>query len=175
LNSAFDVMRDPVLEGQLAEFVGKYTPEIAASIQACRTKMHSLFPRGYEFVYDNYNALVFGFGASERPSEAVLSLAAYPRWLTLFFLNGAALDDPDSLLEGCGSRVRSIRVKSPDDLDAAKVRALIAQAMASVDTPLAKAPLLCTILKSVSAKQRPRRPGESKARVSRAVATRSKA
>ena len=37
-------------------------------------------------VYDNYNALVVGFGPSERASEAVVSLAIFPKWVTLCFL-----------------------------------------------------------------------------------------
>lgn len=138
--------------------MGKYRSEIAAAVSACRAKLHALFPRGYELVYDNYNALVFGFAASERASEAVLSIAAYPRWITLFFLNGATLEDPSALLRGTGRQVRSIKLKSPRDIDTPQIRALIAQAMEPVAAALAKAPPLTTIVKSVSATQRPRRP-----------------
>jgi hypothetical protein len=154
-------VRAPSVEAQIAKFVGEYTPEIAADIQACRRKLHKLFPRGYELVYDSHNALVFGYAASQRGSEAILSIAAYPRWLTLFFLWGATLKDPHSLLEGAGKQVRRITLKSPSDLDGPKVRALIKQALTPSGGALAQAPPLATVIRAVAAKPRPRRPAES--------------
>jgi hypothetical protein len=32
-----------------------------------------------ELVYDNYNALVIGYGPTERASDALIFLAVYPR------------------------------------------------------------------------------------------------
>jgi hypothetical protein len=122
--------------------------------------MHALVPRGFELVYDNYNALVFGFSATDRTSDAVLSIAGYPNWVTLFFLKGASLADPKGLLEGSGGRVRSIRLASPDDLSRPDIRVLIADALAVNSVAFSRAAPLVTIVKSVSARQRPRRPAE---------------
>jgi hypothetical protein len=44
-------------ESRIAEFIAKYTAEMAAKIIASRKKLRALFPRGYELVFDNYNAL----------------------------------------------------------------------------------------------------------------------
>jgi Domain of unknown function (DU1801) len=151
-------MQDLATEGRISDFIGKYTPEISAAIVACRAKLRPLFTRGYELIFDNYNALVFGYAASERTSDAFLSIAAYPRWVTLFFLNGASLKDPCKLLEGTGSQVRGVRLKTPEDLDAPGVRDLIVQATKPWITALAAAPALTTVIKLVSVKQRPRRP-----------------
>jgi hypothetical protein len=151
-------MSDDKVERQIAGFLGRYTPEIEAQLRACRGKLRARFPRGYELVYDNYNALVFGFGPSDRSSEAFLSIAGYPRWVTLFFLDGARLDDPDHLLEGTGSRVRGLRLRGADDLDSAPVQTLIRQAASTRREAFAAAPPMTTIIKSISAKQRPRRP-----------------
>lgn len=155
-------MKNPGVERQLSEFIGKYTPEIAEAMQSCRKKIHAILPRGYELVYDNYNALVFGYAPTERTSEALLSLAAYPRWITLFFLKGAALTDPEHLLKGSGNQVRGITLANPEDLDRPAVRALIAQALQPIHAALECAPARSTIVKSVSAKQRSRRPSEAK-------------
>jgi len=114
-------------------------------------------PRGFEMVYDNYNGLVFGFSPTERPSDALLSIVGYPRWVGLAFLQGASLADPDGLLQGTGRQVRGRRLSAPKDLDEPKLRALIARALAPEAEAFAAAPPLRTILKSVSAKQRPRR------------------
>jgi Domain of unknown function (DU1801) len=140
----------------VAQFLGKYSPEIATQLQAARRHLSSHFPRGYELVYDNYNALVFGFGPSESASSAILSVAGYPKWVTLFFLKGAKLPDPESRLQGTGSQVRSIRLQPPSVLAEPAVQALIEAAIATAATELAAAPPLKTVVKSVSEKQRPR-------------------
>jgi len=124
--------------------------------------MHALFPRGHELVYDNYNALVFGFSPTERTSDALLSVAGYPRWVTLFFLRGAALDDPHKLLQGAGSQVRSIRLAAVECLDRPEVLSLIEQAVQPHAAAFGAAPALSTVVKSVSLKQRPRRCGASR-------------
>jgi hypothetical protein len=114
-------------------------------------------PGAVELVYDNYNALAIGFGPTERASDAIVSIALYPRWVSLFFLNGAGLPDPESLLVGSGTRVRSIRLRAAADLDQSAVRNLIAAAVygAAKPWPAGSSRL---IIRSVSSKQRPRRP-----------------
>jgi hypothetical protein len=59
--------------------------------KAAVARMRKYVPDSVELVYDNYNALVVGFGPTERAAEAVLSIALYPRGVTLFFLQGARL------------------------------------------------------------------------------------
>ena len=121
--------------------------------------MRKLVPGGIEFVYDNYNALVFGYGPSERPSEAVMSLAIMPRWVTLCFLRGAKLRDPKKLLGGSGNIVRNIHLRSAAHLEERDIRDLIDQAISAARPSFTGKPgSQQTIIKSVSAKQRPRRP-----------------
>src|SRR5206468_8593035 len=110
---------------QIASFLAKYDRKIAADARASRTRLRKIIPGGIEFVYDNYNALVFGFGPTERPSEAVLSLAIMPRWVTLCFLKGAKLRDPKKLLRGSGGIVRNIHLWGPRHLEDPDLRALI--------------------------------------------------
>lgn len=145
-------------DNQIAQFIGKYTPELQMQLIECRAKLRSRFPRGYELVYDNYNALVFGISPSERASDALVSIAGYPKWVTLFFLHGAKLNDPKHLLQGEGTQVRSIRLANPTQLDEPAIQSLIAQAVAPHKSDFREAPPLTTIVKSISAKQRPRRP-----------------
>ena len=146
------------VESQIAVFLGKYTPVIEAQLREARSRLRALFPRGFELVYDNYNALVFGISPTERTPDAFLSVAGYPKWVTLFFLHGKGLVDPNGLLEGQGTQVRSIRLKNPAEIDAPAVAELIAQAVLPHQTTFLTAPALTTVIKSVSAKQRSRRP-----------------
>jgi hypothetical protein len=109
-------------------------------------------------VYDNYNALVIGFGATERASEAVLSIAVMPRWVDLCFLVGADLPDPHGLLRGSGTVARHVVLGEAADIDSPAVRALIAHAVARSKQPFDTAAPRRMVIKSISAKQRPRRP-----------------
>ena len=121
--------------------------------------MRSRLPGAIEIVYDNYNALAIGFGPSERTSEAIFSIAVYPRWVSLFFLqSGIRLPDPKRLLKGTGKRVRHIVLESAADLDRPAVRALMREALARAVVPIDRGGAHRLVIKSVSAKQRPRRP-----------------
>jgi len=145
-------------DARIEAFIAKYTPEIAAQLRDARRRLRARFPRGVEMVFDNYNALVFGIGPSDRTRESFISIAGYPKWVTLFFLDGAGLADPAGLLEGDGRQVRGIRLKTPADLDSPAVDALIAQAVAPHAAALAAAAPLSTVIKAEAGRQRPRRP-----------------
>jgi hypothetical protein len=153
---------------QLAAFMARYSPDVARVARATRSKLRRLLPGALELVYDNYNALVIGFGPTERASDAVLSIALYPRWVSLFFLHGKGLRDPSGLLRGGGSRVRSIVVKQPSLLDTAAVRQLIEEAVSRHPVAIDATQRRRLIIKSVSAKQRPRQPGKTRGRRTKA-------
>jgi len=142
---------------QLKAFIAKFDAKDQRLIRAARSAMRKRLPTAHELVYDNYNALVIGFGPTEKASDAVISLALYPRWVTLFFLCGATLPDPLALLKGSGKQVRSIRLETASILDTPGVRALLDAALAEADPPMPSRGRV--IIKSVSAKQRARRPG----------------
>ena len=145
-------------QAQLEEFISKYSPAVAADGKAALTKLRRLVPGAVQLVYDNYNFLVVGFCPSERASEAVLSLAFAPRYVILCFLqNGPSLSDPDNLLRGSGKVVRNVRLESAKDLDKPAVRALIREALERARVPIDAASRGRLIIKSISAKQRPRR------------------
>jgi hypothetical protein len=145
-------------EKQLARFISRYDPKVARVGKSALRKMRALVPGATELVYDNYNALVVAFGPSERAADAIFSIAFYPRWVNLFFAQGAKLPDPHHLLKGSGKTFRNITLEDAGDLDDANVRALITTALRraakSVD-PSARRRL---VIKAVSPKQRPRRP-----------------
>lgn len=143
--------------------MSRYSPEVASLAKTALARMRNLLPNATAMVYDNYNALVIGFGPSDRASEAVLSIALYPRWVMLFFLKGATLNDPDKLLKGSGKQVRSIVLEDAATLDRPEVVALIGQAAKAGKTPI-EAKKGNLIIKSVSVVQRPRRPAQNRKR-----------
>ncbi|HEX8695703.1 MAG TPA: DUF1801 domain-containing protein [Longimicrobium sp.] len=152
-------MSDASPAEQLDGFIDRYTPEVAATAREALEKVRALLPGAVELVYDNYNALAVAFGPTERTSEAVLSVTLFPRWVSVFFLRGTGLPDPHGLLKGSGSQTRHLVLEDAADLDRPQVRELIAQAVARAPQPLDGTRPGRIVIKSVSAKQRPRRPG----------------
>jgi hypothetical protein len=75
----------------------------------------------------------------------------------LCFIQGARLPDPHGLLLGSGNQTRFIRLESADVLARPQVQALIAAAVARAKTPFRKSGRAVLIIRSISAKQRPRR------------------
>jgi hypothetical protein len=143
---------------QLKSFLSKYEPAIARRATEAIEIMRARLPGAVELIYDNYNALAVGWGPTPRRSDVMFSIAVYPRWVSLFFFQGTKLADPQKLLKGSGNQVRHIVLESPATLDTAGVKALITQAIRIHPTKLDPGGRQM-IVKSISEKQRPRRPG----------------
>ncbi|HXS96401.1 MAG TPA: DUF1801 domain-containing protein [Candidatus Limnocylindrales bacterium] len=141
---------------QAAGFIAKFDPPVQKLIRECRAAVRKRYPAAVELIYDNYNFLVFGFGPSERAGEALLSLAAHSKGVNLFFLQGAALPDPTHILEGSGKQVRFIRLESAARLSDPHVDALFHSAEMNMRVPMPREGKGYTLVKSISAKQRPR-------------------
>ncbi|TMJ19676.1 MAG: DUF1801 domain-containing protein [Alphaproteobacteria bacterium] len=154
------IARQDTTEAQerLDGFIDKFTPQVAALTRALLARARARIPGAQVLVYDNYNALAIGFARGEKAGEAILSLAVMPRWVTLCFLWGKTLPDPHGLLKGEGSRVRHVRLHAPEDFDDPPIQALIVAALDRAEAPIDPRAEERLIIKSVSAKQRPRRP-----------------
>jgi len=157
---------EPSPELQLAGFLAKFAPKIASQAEAILTRLRVNLPHALELVYDNYNALAIGFGPTERASEAIISVAVYPRWISLFFLQAKGLPDPTGILEGQGSVAKHIVLPTPSALDEPAIQALIEEALSRAKVAFNPNTSHRVIIKSISAKQRPRRPPEKPAKPS---------
>ena len=147
----------PKASTQVASFIAKFDSSNAALIRSCRAAMRKRLPTALELVYDNYNFFVIGYSATERASDCVVSLACGANGVALSFYNGATLPDPDGVLLGSGNQNRFVRLPSAKSLAAPAVQRLIAAALAQARTPMPSTGRTRTIVKSISAKQRPRR------------------
>ncbi|WEK44553.1 MAG: hypothetical protein P0Y64_07135 [Candidatus Sphingomonas colombiensis] len=144
-------------QDQLDSFIDRYTPAVAALARRALEMVAARLPGATRLVYDNYNALAIGFGPDERASAITCSIALYPRWVSLFLANGATLPDPRGLLEGGGTRMRHIKLNDAL-IDDPAVAALILAAAASVARPIDPAGTERLVIRSIAARQRPRRP-----------------
>jgi len=121
---------------QLNKAIARRSPKMAKLTRAVLAKLRPRFPGASELVYDKRNALVIGFCAGEGASTAINSIAVYSKWINLYFFEGDTLPDPEGLLQGSGSTVRSIRITDAKDLDRPAVKALMKAARGSADPPL---------------------------------------
>lgn len=145
---------------QLDSFLAKFTPEMAKNAKGVLAAMRKRCPGAIELVYDNYNALAIGFATGERVRDAWFSIAVFPNWVSIFFFKTLPLKDPDKLLKGSGKTTRHIVLADgAKSLASRGVAALIDQALEKAGQPFAKGGRGRIVIKSVSAKQRPRRPG----------------
>jgi len=144
-------------ERQLAAFIRKFSPVDQRLIRAVRTALRKRFPTANELVYDNYNFFVIGYSPTERPSDAIVSMAARANAVGVCFIHGARLPDPNKVLLGSGNQTRFIRIDSPQTLRRPEVKALVAAAIAQARARLPVAGRGKLIIRSVPAKKRPRR------------------
>jgi hypothetical protein len=141
---------------QLSTFLARFSPEIVALARTARAKFRKRLPGATEMVYDNYNALVIGYSPTERPSDAILSLVIFPKRVSVCFIQGRHLPDPDQVLQGDGNQVRFVRLDAGAAiLDTAPLRALVTAAIAFGETPFGGRGRL--VVRAIAKRQRPRR------------------
>jgi len=142
-------------EAQLRGFIQKFAPADQRLIRAVRAAARRRFPTAHELVWDNYNFFVIAYSPTERPSDAVISIAARAGGVGLCFLQGARLPDPGKILLGSGSQTRFLRLGSAGDLSQAPVARLLEAALARAK-PMPATGRGKLIIRSISTKQRPR-------------------
>jgi hypothetical protein len=144
-------------ESQLDGFVEKFEPEHQTLIRSVRKVLRKRLPTAVEMVYDNYNFFVIGYSPTERPSDAVFSIASGASGVGLSFIYGATLPDPRKILLGSGKQNRFIRLESAAILERPEVDALLTAAVEAAKVPFQESGRGKLVIKSISAKQRPRR------------------
>ena len=144
-------------EKQLQSFIDKFDPKHQAVIRAVRKALRKRFPTANELVWDNYNFFVLAYSATERPSDSVVTIAGASNGIGLSFYRGATLPDPAGILLGSGVQNRFVRLESAKTLERPEVDALIEAAVEQMKVPFAAKGGRKVIIRSVSAKQRPRR------------------
>ncbi|MDE0695052.1 MAG: DUF1801 domain-containing protein [Boseongicola sp.] len=73
-------------------------------------------------------AATFGIGP-KKMSEGYCYILPYKNWVNLGFYRGVDISNPDKLLEGTGSRMRHIKVRSIEECDNPGLVAMIREAL----------------------------------------------
>jgi hypothetical protein len=148
-------------EQQLKSFIAKFEAANQTLIRSVRRAVRRRMPTAHEMVYDNYNFFVIGYGPTERSSDAIVSIAADANGVGLCFIQGAKLPDPKGVLQGSGKQTRFVRLPSAAVLAQPAIAALVSAAITQSAVPLPTRGRGRLIIRSVSAKQRPRRKSTS--------------
>ena len=118
-----------------------------------------LYPHANELIYDNYNALAFGWSPTDRVGHTFCSIAVgrTSKNIHFGFYWGSELSDPDKILLGQGNQYRYILVTEKNKFPKTYIKKLLKQAY---DNSLAKVKDKTqimhgyTIVKSISEKKR---------------------
>src|SRR5262245_17467741 len=151
--------RQPTPKSQFSAFLSRFPAGIIALVKRCLPKLRRAFPGSYELVYDYSHSLVVSFSMSERGYEGIVALAIFPDCVRLYF--DKSLPDPKGLLEGSGTKVRSVTLKAASDLDHGDIQALIKAAIKHSGVTFPRTRSTRMVIKSESKKRRPRRTGHA--------------
>ena len=154
----------------LLKFLKPFPEEVKEIALWLREWVWDLYPTANEIIYDNYNALAFGWTITERLGSTFCTIAVgrSSHNIHLGFYDGSKLSDPDKILLGQGNQYRYILIKKKSDLPKTYFKKLLKEAyafaLAKVKVNDKKVSGL-TITKSISTAKRPAKKKESKSLV----------
>jgi hypothetical protein len=151
----------------LKKFLKPFSANIHETVFGLRDFVWALYPQANELIYDNYNALAFGWSPTDRVGHTFCSIAVgrTSKNIHFGFYWGSELSDPEKILLGEGKQYRYILVpdksKFPKKYITALVKEAYAHSLAKVkDEKQLKSGL--TIVKSISQKKRTLKPKKAK-------------
>jgi hypothetical protein len=121
-------------EPQLVGFLGAYDPHIADLALALREIILDEAPDASESIYQVYTVAIW-FGFSGKMKDMFCYIATSSGHVNLGFPRGAALPDPNRVMEGEGKTMRHIKFASLADLERPFVRRYIRTAMEQAAPP----------------------------------------
>jgi hypothetical protein len=99
----------------LVEFLLPYPDKVKVAALWLREFVWDLYPNTNELIYDNYNAVAFGWSPTDKAGDVFCSIAVFSDHVNLGFNRGVDIDDPGNMLIGDGSQYRYIKVKDKED------------------------------------------------------------
>jgi len=98
----------------LLKFLLPYPDSVKAATLWLREFVWDLYPETNELIYDNYNAVAFGWSPTDKAGDVFCSIAVYSGHVNFGFLRGTEIPDPKKVLVGDGSLYRYIKVVDKD-------------------------------------------------------------
>ena len=114
----------------LLKFLKPFSGDMKETVLWLREFVWDLYPETNELIYDNYNALAFGWSPTDRVGHTFCSIAVGRSSGNIHFgfYWGAELSDPKKILLGEGNQYRYILVKGKNDFPKAEIKKLVKEA-----------------------------------------------
>jgi hypothetical protein len=114
----------------LLRFMKPFPGEIQETALWLRDFVWDLYPGTNELIYDNYNALAFGWSPTDRQGHTFCSIAIgrSSNNLHFGFYWGSEINDPENRLLGQGNQYRYLLVKNRKDFPKAYIKKLLKEA-----------------------------------------------
>ena len=116
-------------QGTFDELLAGVEPELAAITRRLRAIIRAVDVRTVETVRLGDNAATYGVGP-KKMTDGYVYIMPMRGYINLGFYQGAALADPERLLEGTGKGLRHVKIRSIAEANRPPVRALVAAALA---------------------------------------------
>jgi hypothetical protein len=117
----------------LLKFLKPFEKNIQEIVLWLRDFVWDQYPTANELIYDNYNALAFGWSPTDRVGHVFCSIAIgrTSKNIHFGFYWGSELSDPKKMLLGEGNQYRYILVKSKEEFPKAYIKKLVKEAYAN--------------------------------------------
>jgi hypothetical protein len=114
----------------LLKFLKPFDDEINELVLWLREFVWDLYPGTNELIYDNYNALAFGWSPTDRVGHTFCSIAIgrTSKNIHFGFYWGSQISDPEKKLLGKGNQYRYILVKNKKDFPKTYMKKLLKEA-----------------------------------------------
>lgn len=113
--------------GTFEDVIASLSPEIQEISRAARALLADVMPGITEVPWARQKIAGYGVGP-KKMSEHFCYIAPYKNYVNFGFFYGADLPDPRGLLEGSGTLLRHIKLRSKADVEKPAVRTLVEQA-----------------------------------------------
>jgi len=145
--------------GDLIKFLKPFDKEINELVFWLREFVWNLYPKSNELIYDNYNAVAFGWSPTDKVGHIFCSIAVgrTSKNVHFGFYWGSEISDPEKLLIGKGKQYRYILVKNKKDFPKAYIKKLVNAAFINSLAKVKDSKQImegATITKSISGKKR---------------------
>src|SRR4249920_1558436 len=108
----------------LLKFLKPFSKEMIEIVLRLRSFVWDLYPQANELIYDNYNALAFGWSPTDKVGHTFCSIAVgrTSKNIHFGFYWGSEISDPKNILVGNGNQYRYILVTNTDEFPMAYIK-----------------------------------------------------
>jgi len=144
---------------ELLKFLQPFGDGITDLVLWLRVFVWDQYPQANELIYDNYNAVAFGWSVTNKVGHTFCSIAVgrSSKNVHFGFYWGNEISDPEKILLGKGSQYRYILVKSKENFPMDYIAKLVKEAYSNSYSKVKEHGQIIngkTMVKSVSAKKR---------------------